>query len=301
MANFFSEYPGEVSALAAALFWALATVLYARMGAHISALRLNLLKNVLAGAMLLITIWAGGDTLADMETKALVLFILSGAVGIGLGDTAYFAALRYIGARRALLLLVLSPPLTALMALFFLGETLAPLAWPGIAVTVAGVAWVITERVAGHPEPSALRLRGLACALVAVLGQSIGSVLARLVFVETAFSPLSGALLRLTGGLVVVLIGLPFDRPAPHGRFHNRRDARFWAVLPVAVFVGTYLGIWLQQVSLKYSAAGIAQTLFATSPLFVLPLAALMGERISWRAVCGALVAVGGIALLFMP
>ena len=69
----------------------------------------------------------------------------------------------------------------------------------------------------------------------------------------------------------------------------------------VAVFIGTYLGIWLQQVSLKYSAAGIAQTLFMTSPLFVLPLAAIQGERISWRAICGAIIAVGGIVLLFTP
>ena len=69
----------------------------------------------------------------------------------------------------------------------------------------------------------------------------------------------------------------------------------------IAVFIGTYIGIWLQQVSLKHSAAGIAQTLFATSPLFVLPLAACLGERVSLRAIWGAMIAIGGVALLFMP
>jgi drug/metabolite transporter (DMT)-like permease len=66
----------------------------------------------------------------------------------------------------------------------------------------------------------------------------------------------------------------------------------------LAALLGTYLGIWLQQISFKYTPAGIAQALLATSPLFVLPLAAASGDRISWRAILGVLVAIGGIWLL---
>ena len=274
-------------------------MLYARLGERVSALRLNLLKNVLAAAMLLATLWATGPILPSIGLKSGLLFLLSGAVGIGIGDTAYFGALRYIGARRALLLLVLSPPLTAVLALVFLDETLPPWAWPGIGMTVAGVAWVITERIAGPTGGLPPSARGVIYGLVAVLGQSAGSIVARLVFLEMEASPLSGALFRLLGGLAVVLVALPVDRKDPAVQPGSRIRASSWGVLLFAVFIGTYLGIWLQQISLKYSAAGIAQTLFATSPLFVLPLAALMGERISWRAVCGALTAVGGVVLLF--
>jgi drug/metabolite transporter (DMT)-like permease len=63
--------------------------------------------------------------------------------------------------------------------------------------------------------------------------------------------------------------------------------------------VGTYLGIWLQQISLKYTDAGIAQTLFATSPLFALPMSIWLGERVSPRAALGACVALAGVGLLF--
>jgi drug/metabolite transporter (DMT)-like permease len=294
-----SGYAGEASALCAAFFWALATVLYARLGERVSALRLNLLKNVLAAAMLLATLQVGGSLLPVLDLESGILFFLSGAFGIGIGDTAYFAALRYIGARRSLLLLVLSPSLTAVFAMIFLGEFLLPWAWLGIGVTGTGVAWVITERVAGPGGKPGHMVMGVGFGLVAVLGQSIGAILARMVFLEVQASPLAGALLRLLGGLAVVLIGLPFDRGVPGGKAVGRLRASSWAILLFAVLVGTYLGIWLQQISLKYSAAGIAQALFSTSPLFVLPLAALMGERISWRAICGALVAVGGVVLLF--
>ena len=297
----FVQYLGEASALCAALLWAVATVLYARLGEHVSALKLNLLKNLLATGMLLVTLWVGGSILPAVGINAGLLFLLSGAVGIGIGDTAYFGALQYIGARRAILLLVLSPPITALIALGLLGETLSPWAWLGIAITVAGVAWVITERVAGPRGQLNHTGRGVIYGLVAVLGQSIGSILARMVFLENPVSPLAGAILRVLGGLFIVFICLPFDPGSAFGWGGNRKQKNAWALLVFAVFIGTYLGIWLQQTSLKYSAAGIAQTLFMTSPLFVLPLAALQGEHISWRAVCGAIVAVGGIILLFMP
>ncbi|MBW4698379.1 MAG: hypothetical protein KME03_10900 [Aphanocapsa lilacina HA4352-LM1] len=36
----------------------------------------------------------------------------------------------------------------------------------------------------------------------------------------------------------------------------------------------------------------------ATSPLFVLPIAAWMGEKVGYRAVLGVLVSLGGVALL---
>ncbi|NER28068.1 MAG: EamA family transporter [Symploca sp. SIO1C4] len=65
-----------------------------------------------------------------------------------------------------------------------------------------------------------------------------------------------------------------------------------------AAFFGTYLAIWLQQTALKFTAAGIAQTLMTTSPLFVLPIVAFMGEVVTTRAILGVLVAITGVALL---
>ncbi|MEL6456276.1 MAG: EamA family transporter, partial [Cyanobacteria bacterium J06623_5] len=51
---------------------------------------------------------------------------------------------------------------------------------------------------------------------------------------------------------------------------------------------------------LKYTAAGIAQALLATSPLFILPMAALLGERISQRAIWGVAAALAGVWLLLL-
>ena len=78
------------------------------------------------------------------------------------------------------------------------------------------------------------------------------------------------------------------------------RSRRLWGIVIMAAFASTYLGIWLQQIALKYAPTGIAQSLSATSPLFVIPFAIATGEKVSLRAVFGAAIALAGVWLLFV-
>ena len=179
---------------------------------------------------------------------------------------------------------------------------LSPWVWAGVAVTAAGVAWVISERLTDRPGVSpGHEGPGVALGLLAALGQALGAVISHAAFLKISANPLSSVFFRLLGGIAVVAVGLAAESRSGRFGFRMRLNPSSWGWLLLAVFIGTYIAIWLQQVSLKYSPAGIAQTLFATSPLFVLPLAAFQGERISLRAICGALIAVGGVVLLFAP
>jgi drug/metabolite transporter (DMT)-like permease len=293
------HFGGELAALSGAFLWAIASIAYSRVGENIPPLELNLLKGILALAMLAITLFVTGDALAAGGGLAIGLLLLSGAVGIGLGDTAYFETLRYLGPRRTLLLGNLAPPMAGLLALVFLEETLPLGAWLGVLITVLGVAWVVTERVPQAMQAKTHTMRGVAYGLLAALFQAGGAVLSRAAFIHTSTSPLWAAFLRLAAGVLILLVWILIAR-SPVGRWRRLEQPRqLWGRLLFAVFTGTYLAIWLQQVSLKLTTAGIAQTLLATSPLFVLPFAAQMGEKISARAILGAGMALLGIGLLF--
>jgi drug/metabolite transporter (DMT)-like permease len=290
---------GELAALLAAFLWAVASVVYRRVGERIPPVELNLLKGILALAMLGVTLVATRESLAAVEPLALALLALSGVVGIGLGDSAYFRSLECLGARQALLLGILAPPLAGLLAWLALGETLSPGAWVGILITVLGVGWVVTEGSREEAGQSSQRTRGILFGLLAALTQAGGVVLARAAFVHTEVSPLWATFLRLAAGVLALLVWIPLAR-RPAGRWLKQGRTRgLWARLLFAVFFGTYLAIWLQQVALERTSAGITQTLFSTSPLFVLPIAAWTGERVSIRAVLGAVVALLGVLLLF--
>ncbi|HEY9846202.1 MAG TPA: DMT family transporter [Candidatus Caenarcaniphilales bacterium] len=289
---------GELAALAAAFLWALASVVYGRIGQQVPPLGLNFSKGIIAIALIVATLLLQGDTVPAINSSSLGLLLLSGVVGIGLGDTVYFEALRALGARRALLLEALAPPITSVLALVFLQEILGPGAWLGIVLTVAGVAWVIGERLPDTPVHLAHPLRGVGFGLLAAVAQAGGAVLSRAALAGSDINPLWAALFRISAGVLILLVWGLARRQLGHW-FKGLYAKQLLTALVLAAIGGTYLGIWLQQIALKYTAAGIAQTLTATSPLFVLPIAAAMGDVVSMRAVLGVLVAVGGIALLF--
>lgn len=295
----FSRFGGETAALGAACLWAAATMCFRRIGQVIPPLRMNLLKNLLAALMLAATLLATGEWPSGIETGAVALFLVSGAVGIGFGDSAYFGALRTLGARRSLLMLVLAPPLTAILSSLFLDETLAAGAWLGVLATTAGVAWVISERTSASGPAAPVSLRGIGLGAMAVIGQSAGSVLSHAAFMQFEVGAMSSAWWRLTGGTLAVLLVLPFERVQVPSAVDRPSVVSLFPLIGFTVFIGTYLGLWLQQLSLKLASAGVAQTLLSTSPLFVLPMAAWAGEPVSPRAVAGALLAVAGAGLLF--
>ena len=135
VSDLISNFNGELAALAASFLWAAASILYSQIGRQITPLRMNLLKNVLAAGMLIVSLLPGGALFYGVDSFSLILLLISGAVGIGVGDTAYFHALKIIGPRRSLLIMILSPPITGIIALVFLGEQLSVLAFASMART----------------------------------------------------------------------------------------------------------------------------------------------------------------------
>ena len=300
----FTKYQGEFFALSAAFLWSISAILFERLGKKIRPIEMNLLKGIFAAILLTATLFLLREPVTRIHPFGLGVLIISGAVGIGLGDTAYFEALKNLGARQAVLLGTLAPPMTALLALVFLGESLRTTAWLGIFVTVVGVAWVISEqRTNGVLNANTGAERnvktGVLFGILAAFSQASGLVLSRYAFSFTTVSALQSAILRLTAGAVVLYIWIKYKKQPLGAWRKNPRPWRTWLMILLVSFVGTYVCIWLQQLAVQHSPAGIAQTLLATSPLFILPIAAIRGEKLTLRAVLGAGVSLFGVMLLF--
>jgi drug/metabolite transporter (DMT)-like permease len=299
--NLFNNFPGEIAALTAALLWAVSSIIYTLLGQKIPPLQLNLIKGIIAIAFILITFWVRGEIFPSLNFLPIIFLLLSGIIGIGLGDTAYFAALNNLGARRTLLLETLSPPLGALLALIFLQEKLSANAWCGILLTLLGVAWVISERSPNSTNNNLNIKVGIIWGILAAISQAGGAVLSRFALTESTINPLWSTLFRLIGGTIIVLFLLLFPITFQTKKSEiNFRSFRLLSTIIFTAFGSTYLGIWLQQISLKFSPTGIAQTLLSTSPLFVLPIAIAMKEKVSIRAILGVFIALTGIGLLFL-
>jgi len=286
---------GGFFALSSAAFYAVAAIYFRRLGDSVSPLAINLGKGIIGllciGVLLMFT------GFGEIVWKSVLLLGLSGLIGISLGDTAYFIALVRLGPRRTLLLTTLMPVLAAFLAMVFLGERLSPKGWLGAALTLGGVAWVMWERL---PEKADTEMQrsGIAWGLLTVVCGAVGIILAKIGLADT--KPMDATFIRLlfgTAGLVIFGIG----KGSLRNWFAPLKAPRLLGVLFVASFLGTFLGIWFSLIALAYTSATVATILNSTSPIFILPLAVLfMKERISARAVTGAIIAVAGVSLLFI-
>ena len=288
---------GELAALATALSWAFTGLFFAEAARRLGALRTNLLRLPLALVLLTLAMLASGPDLAALDGRRLAYLAASGVVGLVIGDLALFEALRRIGPRLALLVMALAPVFAAGAGLVLLHERPGPMALAGIAVTLAGVAWVVGERRDGT-DAARHDARGIAMALVGAACQGIGLVLAK--------AGMAGEVPALTGTWVrmAAATGLIWALTVASGRGRGLEVASAvrtaWPyVLGGAVF-GPFLGVWMSLVAARLTEVGIAATLMATTPVLVIPLL-MVSERYrpTARALTGTAVTVAGVALLF--
>ena len=284
---------GGLCALGAGACWALASVIFGRLGRTVAPLGLNLGKGLLALACLGAAL--GVDGLEPVGPRAWLLLGASGLVGIALGDTVFFQALRRLGPRRTLLMTTLIPALVALLSFALLGERLEARAWLGALVTVAGVTWTLWERLPEGEDAGSWR-QGIGYGLLTVATCAAAVMFSKVALAEVR--PLQATAMRLLCA-VLALLGWGLARGQLLTWLSPLRERRTLLGLCLAAFVGTFLGMWLSQASLWFTSATVATILSATDPIFVLPLAALvMGERLRLRPVLGALLSLAGVALL---
>ena len=309
-------YVGYAAGLTTSVLWTGTSLLFTAASRRLGPTVTNAVRIVFATILLAVTHrLLSGTWIPNAATGQIVLLALSGLVGLSLGDQALFIAFVRIGPRLAMLIETAAPLFAALLGWLVLGETISPIAWLGIACTVTGVAWVVLERPEQQAEaPRGHRLSGIILAFVAAACQAGGLLLSKQGMgygwlpKERWLDPQTATFVRLFFAAIgmVPIMGVWWLR---QGRRQTAsapaipRGSRGTGVLFAfaGAVGGPYLGVWLSLVAARHAPLGVAQTLMALPPVLILPLVWLIHkERVSLRAAIGALVAVGGVALLFV-
>ena len=236
----------------------------------------------------------------DADGKTWLLLGTSGFFGFFIADVCLFKAFLLIGPRLALLLQLLSPPLSAIIAWTFVGDKLLPKDWLGMAITIAGVVWVILEQPETPEEHRRRRHmgRGIFLALVSAVSGAVGLVFSKKGIGN--YDAAAATYIRVIGALAgyAVLLTLVWRWPVV---FRAIRRGRAMGILTFGAFVGPFLGVILCMVSLRYCHAGVVSTIINTMPVLILPfLIVIYHEKVSLRAAGGAALSVLGVALLVL-
>ncbi len=290
---------GELAALGAALCWALGGIVAVGPIRQLGPLAFNRVRMALVFVMLAaVAGFTHGWTELSWGTAQALM--LSGFIGIFLGDTALFASLQRLGPSRSAVVFALNAPLTVGLGWFWLEEHLLPLTLIGCALVPAGVMLAILGR--RQAEPTTLdstegRLRyGIILGLLAALGQSVGSVIARPVM-ASGLDPVTASALRVgTAAVSLNLLGL---LPNPIFRAKTTFTPTLLGGIVLSGLLGMGMGMTLLLFALGRGDAGVIATLSATTPVLILPLVWMRTQvrppAIAWA---GAAVAVVGTALI---
>ena len=168
---------GEMLALATALVWASAVILFKKSGETASPLGLNLFKNLLAFLLVLPTMAVMGvEPLRAAPPGDYALLVLSGVLGIGIADTLFFKSLNLLGAARSAVVDCLYSPVIILLSMLWLGERIT-------AVQAAGVALIVSAVLALGGEKGAARITrrqlsaGIALGALSMAAMGVGIVM----------------------------------------------------------------------------------------------------------------------------
>jgi drug/metabolite transporter (DMT)-like permease len=293
---------GELAALGTAVCWTTSSLAFSAAGRRIGSLSLNLIRLVLAFAFLAAFCWLrrGIPLPTDATPHAWAWLSLSGLIGFVLGDLCLFKAFVLVGPRISMLVMSLAPPITAVVGWAWLGEQLAALDIAGMALTIAGIAWVVLE---GQPAgvvdaPRTVSPAGLVLALLGAVGQAVGLVISKVGMGD--YDPFAATQIRILAGMAG--FALLFFALRWWGRlFGSLRHRAAMGFATLGAFAGPAVGVSLSLVAIRHTQTGIAATIMSLVPVLIIPaVIVLHRERVSPRAVLGALLAVGGVALLWV-
>jgi drug/metabolite transporter (DMT)-like permease len=292
-------YVGELSALATAVMWTGSALAFAAATTRVGSVYVNVVRLVAAVIFLFVTIVVFGIPVNVSAVQTMFLS-LSGFVGFVFGDTFLFKSYEYNDARIGSLIMSAAPAMTALMAFLFLNETLSLTGIFGMAITLAGIALVVLERKEPSTHYVPISMMGILYALLGALGQAGGMILAKGAF---AYGPINGFVATFIRAFVAILVLTPLNYLA--GRFTKPReifsnDWKAFRFTMLGSFLGPYLGVTFSLIAISLTDVAIAATIIALVPIVMLPTVwILFRERLSWRAIVGACVAVGGVGILF--
>ena len=289
---------GALAALASALAWTLITLLARALSPHFSTFSLNIVRSAVGGVFLVAIALVAGNlgSLGHVSAGAWAFLISSVVLAVGVGDTAFFESARALGLARAMTFSTSYPLVAGALAVWLFDERITPLDAAGTVVILAGLVLIVTERFsaggAGRGEPGAGR-RGLGLSLVTVLAWGSAATLMKPLLHEIDPLTIQAARLPLTA---LILWLTPWARGTARTAW-ARREVVGLPVLGLGAL--TAVSSITFMVGLKHAGVTLGTVLSATSPLFALPIGFLaFGERVTWRAVVGAVLCVAGLGLV---
>lgn len=291
-----------IASILTTIFFALSAIFGKRTADLFGGIAGNFWRLTIAtGFLALITLAIDPDSFAKPTFR---WFFISGIVGFGIGDIGLFLAYPRLGSRLTILInLCLAPVFGALAEYFWLGTTISPSEASAALLILIGVGLALIPR-RGTTRPHGHALAGALLATLAGFGQGFGAVISRHAEslsseIAIEISGTSAAFQRILGGLIIALIAhlvMQARRRKPAIPPSGLSMGRALGWVSGAALFGPVIGVSCFQWALKDTPSAIVLAIVATTPIVLIPLAALFEkDHPTGKSIAGAVLAVTGV------
>ncbi|CAH0542871.1 DMT family transporter [Vibrio marisflavi] len=290
----------EWLALAAAFLWAIAGLLSVKPAQHLGTFSYSRWRIGLTAVVLsIVSLYSGGW--ASVNSSMLLPMILSGIVGIFIGDSTLFACLNMMGPRQSGLLFACHSVFSTVLGYFLFSEQLSLLQFIGFTLVFSGVVCAIFFGRKSRNSNQLETLKGniwigITLGLTAALCQSLGGIIAKPVM-QTSIDPITASAIRMIAGFSAHLVfRVSGARVAKATQPMNRK---IFSITALNGLLSMALGMTLILYALQDGNVGLVALLSSTTPIMLLPLLWIYTkQRPNIYAWIGAILAVIGTGIL---
>ena len=313
-----NSFTGEIISLVVAVSWTITALAAEKASNCASALIVNVVRMAIAIILFFILLFfTTGSCLPQYADAATWGWLaLAGLVGYVFGDICLFRSYQEMGSRYGQLFMTLAPIFSAIGGWIVFGEELSAHTIVAILLILLGIGMSVFGRSQGESSGHhiGLKITPLAALLGigAAVGQGIGLVISKIgmlsyeaslppgVEPESVMMPFAATLIRCFAG-IVGFSAIMFLRHSTAELPVMLRNRTAMVSVTVATIFGPVVGVSLSLLAVLYTSTGVAATLMALVPVFILlPSAVFMHQRITLLDIIGSIVAVAGVAFLFL-
>jgi drug/metabolite transporter (DMT)-like permease len=285
------------------VFFSLSVIFANRSIAVVGTTRANLGRLLVAVACLGVYAHIRGGGLGGAGCR---WFLLSGLIGMGLGDLANFNALPLLGSRLSILVCqCLAVPIAIVAERLWIGTrlTASQLLWAVVILVGVAIALMPTWK-----SPPRVRVRpiGFLWGFLSAAGQGLGAVVSRragdaALHAGESIDGITAAYQRTIGGLAITAAYFVIRAMIQRNRGSESAaiPGRGYLWILANALCGAVIGVSCYQWALATTPSGVVLPIVATTPLVIIPFSYLLErERPTIRSLVGGAVAVAGAVAL---
>ena len=283
---------GSCAAILAVFSWTFSCSIWRKESKNILPRQINIYKNVLASIFFLPVVlsirWF-------TDINSIFILMISGIIGIAIGDTLYINSLKIIGTRKTLSFEALTPILATIISTLSVNETYPQKVWIGSILVSFSLLMIVRQNTYKNDNSREINIFGILCALGSVLCAVFAALMSRIVLISSTLTPLQTTEIRLLSAIIFLFLVFKKDffELINNKKITNKSHVN----LLMSTFLGTNCGIFFQQIVFKSLPIGIGWTLLSLSPVCAIFLSKSEEDKINRSTIIFSLSSFVGVAI----